>query len=225
VARGLGGATALLGGYLGSYTGVLLAATAVPLWARSRSLLGPIFIATATATGAAATRLTLVARGLPPGHPTRTALGTLETASILTELTLSALNERQLGKAREALDHGAPGWMYRGAKAAVVLGLSTRFLASRRSPRIHHLASGLYLAGGLAFRFAWVYAGKHSATDHEAMAELGREGPGSRRVESILRTARPASAARRVWGEAVRRTSLTVERLLRRGADRSAAGQ
>jgi formate-dependent nitrite reductase membrane component NrfD len=225
VARGLGGATALLGGYLGSYTGVLLAATAVPLWARSRSLLGPIFIATATATGAAATRLTLVARGLPHGHPTRTALGTLETASILTELTLSALNERRIGKAKEALHQGGAGWVYRGAKAAVVLGLSTRLLAGRRSSRTHDLASGLYLAGGLAFRFAWVYAGKHSAADHESMAELGREGPGSTRAESRVRTPRPVHAGRRVWGEAVRRTSLAVERLLRRGADRSAPGR
>src|SRR3712207_8061149 len=61
-ARVLGGATAVTGGYLGSYTGVLLATTAVPLWARSRLFLGPIFVATATATGAAATRLALVAR-------------------------------------------------------------------------------------------------------------------------------------------------------------------
>ena len=59
-ARALGGATAIVGGYLGSYTGVLLASTAVPLWARSRLFLGPIFVCTATATGAAATHLVLV---------------------------------------------------------------------------------------------------------------------------------------------------------------------
>ena len=59
-ARALGAANAVLGGYLGSYTGVLLAATAVPVWARSRLFLGPIFVCTATATGAAATRLALV---------------------------------------------------------------------------------------------------------------------------------------------------------------------
>ena len=46
-ARGLGAVNALLGGYLGSYTGVLLAATAVPVWARSRIFLGPIFVSTA----------------------------------------------------------------------------------------------------------------------------------------------------------------------------------
>jgi formate-dependent nitrite reductase membrane component NrfD len=216
VARGLGGATALLGGYLGSYTGVLLATTAVPLWARSRTLLGPIFIATATATGAAATRLTLVARGLPEGHPTRIALGKLETTSILIELSLSALNERRLGNAGEALRRGRPALIYRTAKTAVALGLSTQLLARRGTSRPQDLASGLYLAGGLAFRFAWIYAGRQSATDHEAMATLGREGPGSRWAESSARSARPASAGRRVWGEAIRRSSLAVERLLRR---------
>ena len=56
-------ANAMLGGYLGSYTGVLLASTAVPVWARSRLFLGPIFVCTAAATGAAATRLALVADG------------------------------------------------------------------------------------------------------------------------------------------------------------------
>ena len=37
-------ANAVVGGYLGSYTGVLLASTAVPVWARSRLFLGPIFV-------------------------------------------------------------------------------------------------------------------------------------------------------------------------------------
>ena len=56
-------ATALLGTYLGSYTGVLLASTAVPVWARSRALLPPIFICTAAAGGAAANRLVLAGAG------------------------------------------------------------------------------------------------------------------------------------------------------------------
>jgi formate-dependent nitrite reductase membrane component NrfD len=56
-----GAGNALVASYFGSYTGVLLASTAVPVWARSRLLLGPIFACTAAATGAAAARLVLVA--------------------------------------------------------------------------------------------------------------------------------------------------------------------
>src|SRR3954453_5128382 len=109
-ARVLGGANAVVGGYLGSYTGVLLASTAVPVWARSRLFLGPIFVATATATGAAAarppallaatatptgaaaTRLVLVAAGVRAGHPTRRALGRVETCAMTAELVRSAVN-------------------------------------------------------------------------------------------------------------------------------------
>jgi formate-dependent nitrite reductase membrane component NrfD len=235
LARGLGGATAVLGGYLGSYTGVLLASTAVPVWARSRSYLGPIFIATATATGAAASRLALVACGLPEHHPTRSALRTLETAAILTELSLSSINERRLGPAATALRQGRPRTLFRVAKTAVVLGLSTRLVGRRLapqprgrgiSPRVHDLASVLYLTGGLAFRFAWVQAGKASAAHDEGVATMGRgqlaltedQGrPPEPRAESVQRPPLPLPGFSRAWGELVRRISLAVERLLRRG--------
>ena len=146
----LGALTALFGSYLGSYTGVLLACTAVPLWSRSRTILGPAFVATATATGAAATRLVLVASGLPHGHPTRRALGTIETAAMLTELSISAFGERRLGDAAKALDRGRPGVYFRTAKSLVALGLALRLVARRTGPREHELASVTYLAAGSA---------------------------------------------------------------------------
>lgn len=220
--RAIGGLTALLGGYLGSYTGVLLATTAVPLWSRSRLLLGPIFVSTATATGAAATRLTLVARGLPEGHPTRLALGTLETAAMLTELGLSTLNERRVADVALAMRQGRPGTLFRLARGAVTAGLLLRFVRRPVGPWAHHVASGLYLAGGLTFRYAWVEAGKASARDDLAVARTAREGEpagtGSRRA-SVARAplARGgAASAGRAWTESVRRLSLAVERLLRR---------
>ena len=174
VARALGGVNALLGGYLGSYTGVLLAVTAVPLWARSRMFLGPIFVLTATATGAAATRLTLVATGLPSGHRTRTALGTVETGAIIAELALSTINERRLGELGEPLERGRAGVLFRGAKAGVATGVALRALR-RHGVAVHHVASALYLLSGLAFRYAWVEAGKISAADDHAVARMSRE--------------------------------------------------
>jgi formate-dependent nitrite reductase membrane component NrfD len=219
LARPLGAATALLGGYLGSYTGVLLACTSVPLWSRSRALLGPIFVSTATATGAAATRLALVARGLPDRHPTRTALGWVETGSMLVELGLSAVNERHAGEASRALVRGKAGRTYRLAQALVALGLLTRVVPTDSRPRVRDLASLAYLAGGLAFRFAWVQAGRASAADDVAAAELARErlarGIGSPRLESTVRRPLPLPAVRRLWSESVRRASLAVERAVR----------
>jgi hypothetical protein len=172
VARGLGAGTALVGGYLGSYTGVLLGVTAVPLWARSRLFLGPIFVA--TATGASACRLVLVAAGLPHGHRTRSALGTVETGAMTVELVLSTINEKRLGPLGDALKRGHAGRLFRGAKWGVRTGLALRLLRGRGGVAVHHFASALYLASGLAFRFAWVEAGKESARDDLHVATMSR---------------------------------------------------
>lgn len=173
-ARAVGGANAVVGGYLGSYTGILLGVTAVPLWARSRMFLGPIFVATATATGAAACRLVLVATGLPDGHRTRNALGTVETGAMGAELLLSTINARRLGALGEALERGGAGRLFRAAKWGVRAGLALRLLRGRGGPAVHHVASALYLASGLAFRYAWVEAGKVSARDDRHVAEMSR---------------------------------------------------
>jgi formate-dependent nitrite reductase membrane component NrfD len=173
-ARAAGAVSAVLGGYLGSYTGVLLAATAVPLWARSRLFLGPIFVATATATGAAATRLALVATGLPAGA-TRNALGTVESAAMATELVLSTVNEKRLGELASGLDHGRPGKMFRGAKWLVRGGLALRLVRGRFGRPAHDIASVMYLVAGLLFRFAWVQAGQLNAADDEVVAKMARE--------------------------------------------------
>ena len=173
-AKLLGGANAIVGGYLGSYTGVLLASTAVPVWGRSRLFLGPIFVSTAAATGAAATRLALVATGLPVGHPTRRALGTVETAAMSAELILSVINERRLGPLASGLEQGRPGTLFKAAKWAVRAGLALRFARKRGGPGVHHVASLLYLAAGLMFRYAWVGAGKLSARDDRAVAAMHR---------------------------------------------------
>ncbi len=224
-ARRLGALTALFGSYLGSYTGVLLACTAVPLWSRSRTILGPAFVATATATGAAATRLVLVASGLPHGHPTRRALGTIETAAMLTELSISAFGERRLGDVAQALDRGRPGVYFRTAKSLVAVGLALRLVARRTGPREHELASVTYLAAGLLFRFAWVYAGRASASDDEVVAAVARDrsrSPEDRgrawheRALSLQRSPLPLpNVARRAYGETIRRISLAIERRLR----------
>ena len=223
----IGAANAVVGGYLGSYTGVLLATTAVPVWARSRLYLGPIFVATAAATGAAATRLVLVTRGLPPGHPTRIALGNLETGAMLAELALSLINERRLGRAAGVLHEGRAGRLFTIAKRAVASGLALRLVRAPLGPRAHHVASVLYLGGGLLFRYAWVEAGRASANDHEAVAGMARsagrtqggdlfERRGRRRVSLGRRVSVGRRNPAALYADAVRRMSLLAERLTRR---------
>jgi hypothetical protein len=82
----------------------------------------------------------------------------------------------------------------------------------------------MYLAAGLAFRYAWVYAGRASAADDAAVAAMGRgrlalhderEQPRQQRAPSTRRSPLPLpDAARRAYGEAVRRASLAIEQLL-----------
>jgi formate-dependent nitrite reductase membrane component NrfD len=182
-ARALTGVTAVLGTYLGSYTGVLLASTAVPVWARSRLFLPPIFVCTAAATGAAANRLVLAATGTKVGHPSRTALGAVETGAMASELVMSSLNERRLGRLGDALDEGRANRLFEFAKWSVRVGLALRFARARGGPWVHHVASVLYLLGGLAFRFAWIEAGRNSAHDDEAVARMHRTGGGGLRRE------------------------------------------
>ena len=226
--KGLGAVQALLGSYLGSYTGVLLATTAVPVWARSRTFLGPIFVATATATGAATTRLTLAAAGQPEDDPSHVALAHVEAGAILAELILSTVNERRLGRAGAATSDGAPAVLFRAAKALVAGGLVLPPVARRRGAgrAAQNVASILYLAGGLAFRVAWVQAGRASALDDEAVALMARgrvtaderlRGGSEQRMISDDRQPLAGAAvakAMRIWTRTVGRASLVAERLL-----------
>jgi formate-dependent nitrite reductase membrane component NrfD len=173
-AKALGAGTAVAGGYLGSYTGVLLASTAVPVWARSRLTLGPIFVSTATLTGAAATRLVLAGLGQPSGHPTREALGQVESGAMAAELILSEINHHHLGRLASVLEEGAGARWYKGAQWLARGGLALRLLGRRVGPLPHHVASVAFMAAALCFRFAWVRSGRSSARDDEAVARMAR---------------------------------------------------
>jgi formate-dependent nitrite reductase membrane component NrfD len=173
-AKGLGGANAVVGGYLGSYTGVLLAATAVPVWARSRLALGPIFVSTATLTGAAATRLVLVATGLPAGHPTREALVRVESGAMAAELVLSEINHHHLGRLASVLEEGAGARWFQGAKWLARAGLALRFARRRLGPWTDDVGSVAFLGAALCFRYAWVRSGRSSAHDDDAVARMAR---------------------------------------------------
>ncbi len=172
-ARALGALNVPVGAYLGSYTGVLLASTAVPVWGRSRSFLGPIFISTGTLTGAAAVRLVLTATGMAPGHPTREALARIEDGAMGAELLLTAINHRRLGPLASALDEGEGGTWFKRAGWLARAGLAGR-LASRRATAADHVASVCFMGAALCYRFAWVRSGYSSATDDAAVAANAR---------------------------------------------------
>jgi hypothetical protein len=116
----------------------------------------------------------LAATGLGDDHPTRAALRSIENVAMAVELVLSALNERRLGSLRDALETGRAGKLFKFAKAAAASGLAVRLVARRRPAPADRVAIVLYLGAGLAFRFAWVAAGRNSAGDDAAVARAAR---------------------------------------------------
>ena len=176
-ARAIAAAGMPLGFALSGYTGVLLAATAVPLWTKNHLLMGPLFLASSVSNATAAIALVL-SLGRGTSHATLKRLERLDTLALLTELSLLLLNHARLGPViRRPLTQGPVGRLYRlgvlglGIAAPLTLQASGRALG-RSSRLLTGVASALVLLGGLTFRYVIVLAGRHSADDPQATFEM-----------------------------------------------------
>ncbi|MDQ3068898.1 MAG: polysulfide reductase NrfD [Acidobacteriota bacterium] len=134
------------GAILATYTGVLIGATAIPVWARNVDIL-PVHFG-ASGLGAAVSILELL------GHRTAAmnALGII-AAAVETVLILVLLKR---GSSSGRLMHGAE--ILSGP-----LPLALRIFASQ-VPAIRIATAVLTIAGSLLTRFAWIAAGRRSAT-------------------------------------------------------------
>lgn len=177
------GALGLAPGFaLSGYTGVLLAATAVPLWTKNALLMGPLFLASSVSNATAALALVLAAaRGT--NRRTLARLERLDTVALLAELALLLTVRARLGGTiARPLVTGHRGWVYRAGVLGVGLGAPLALQApgvlrgEAPSRRATALASALTLLGGLLFRYVILYAGRHSADDPRATFELTKGG-------------------------------------------------
>jgi formate-dependent nitrite reductase membrane component NrfD len=168
----LGGSA--LGLVLAGYTGVLLAATNVPLWAKSK-LLGGLFTASAFSSGTAAVSLA-AGRRLPEGLQHRLSL--LESAASATELALLAGYVVQSGETARPLtrERMAPlfwlGAVGMGALVPLVLHGVGRRQSGRPARLLSVGASLAAIAGSLALRWTVFEAGKDSSHDQAASFQL-----------------------------------------------------
>jgi formate-dependent nitrite reductase membrane component NrfD len=163
-----------LGVFLGGYTGVLLTATSVPLWSRSK-VLGGIFIASAVSTSTALISLVLRMAGAP-AH-TLHKLERLEWVAILLEMTGLLAFLRGAGRAARPLvgaapaEHGRTFWgaVFGGGLALPWLLQTFSLLGGRRTNKKNHarglLISLLVLTGGYFLRRTVVEAGHTSSGD------------------------------------------------------------
>jgi formate-dependent nitrite reductase membrane component NrfD len=148
----------LTGPPLATYTGTLLANTAIPVWQEARHELPCLFGASASASAGAATALFM-----PPDEagPARR----LAIAGVVGELGLMELMERRLGFVGEVYKQGTAGRLGRLSKAMTGAGAALLALKGRRSRGASLAGSALVLGGELALRWSVFKAGFRSARD------------------------------------------------------------
>jgi formate-dependent nitrite reductase membrane component NrfD len=162
---------------VGGYTGVLLTATAMPLWAENDTVLPPLFLSSAFSTGAAAITLARALGGVDESELHR--LDEIERAAILSELGLIAFGAlKTKPEVRQYLMKGKPGVAFGGA---VLQGMLIPLLLQLLAPKHGKLArffavltSLFVLAGGFNLRYSVIEGGKASGDDPDAYHAVTR---------------------------------------------------
>lgn len=149
------------GALLSTYTGVLIGATAVPVWNANVGIL-PIHFA-ASGVGSAASLLELTGNDTP-------AMNALSMGAAAAETIVGASVEMRRDRALDPLKRGRSGWLTRiGGLLAGPLPLTLRilslFASGKRKRGLRQAAAVTAVAGSVITRFAWVQAGKRSAAD------------------------------------------------------------
>ncbi|MDG4751754.1 polysulfide reductase NrfD [Micromonospora sp. WMMD718] len=142
---------------LATYTGVLLADTAVPSWHEAYPELPAIFAGSALASGAG---VGLVAAPGAQAGPARR----LAVAGAAMELWGSHRVENRLGLLSEPYTQGTPGKLLRAGRALTAAGVVGALLG-RRSRVLSALSGGALIAASVCTRFGIFHGGVASARD------------------------------------------------------------
>jgi len=150
--------SALTGPPLATYTGALIANTAIPVWSEARDELPWLFGASAAGSGGAAAAMFTPTGAAGPAR--RAAI-----AGVALELGLMKAMERRLGFVGEVYKQGEAGRFGRISKACTVAGASLLAVRGKRSRAATVAGGALMLAGELALRWSVFKAGFQSARD------------------------------------------------------------
>lgn len=162
------------GVFVGAYTGVLIALTSTPIWARNAVLMGPLFLTSAMSTGLSAISFVLNLGGWGE-RKTLESLQKAERTSLLLETGLIAASLLRMGRWGKPLRSGKLGAAFFGGTVVGGVLAPLALLQGRESRGRGILASLLVLAGGYILRRAILEAGKHSARDPEATFTFARQ--------------------------------------------------
>jgi formate-dependent nitrite reductase membrane component NrfD len=159
--------SALAGPLLATYTGVLVADTAVPVWHDGRHELPWIFAASASASAGAAATMFLAPDDAEPARR-------LAVAAVAAEGVLMQAMELRLGTIGEVYRRGAAGKLSWAAKGLATAGAALLATRGRRSRRMSVLGGALVCAGELCLRWTVYKAGLQSARDPKYIVEPQR---------------------------------------------------
>lgn len=157
--------------FISGYTGVLLAITNVPLWARNSLLLGPTFVASAFSTSISTLDLTLSLVSHDEVRERRIARA--ETISLMAEMAFLLAGMVRLGRLGRPLT-GRPWGMvfwpftFVGGLVVPLILLLTGPVRDRprKSPR-RMLGPILVIAGSYQLRMLMIFAGRESVNRPE----------------------------------------------------------
>ena len=166
------GMQAFFGAFLAGYTGVLLSATAIPLWGKGKYHIPAMSVASAISGACAINAVALCADG--NGGPAQHKLEKLEACAALLELGILLHFRSYAGSTGKPMYEGSRGERLRtltlkgGIAAPLLLNLPSLLgcKKNRRPSTLRTLLAGaLTLAGGYVLRETLIEAGKASADD------------------------------------------------------------
>jgi len=169
--------SAALGLPFHNYTGVLIGATAIPVWNRNITML-PIHFGMSGLNSAVAI-LELLGHDNP-------ALNLLGIGASGFETYEGLHLEQRPEAALEPLKHGLSGWITRlGGVFSGPVPLGLRLAAQiSRSRRMRRAACWSAIAGSLLTRYGWMQAGKASARDWRLPLEISPSAPETAELQS-----------------------------------------
>lgn len=169
----------LLGLPLSTYTGVLLANTAVPVWQLAHRELPVLFGASAVSSAASLLQL------WPLGEREHRVVNRYGAVGKALELAAGVALERAVERSPTAsrpLKEGLSGTLWKASKVLTLASLALSLVPGRPRPWLRRAAGLLGTAGALALRFGLAKAGDRSALDPRASFETQRAGLGAAEV-------------------------------------------
>lgn len=162
---------ALFGAFTAGYTGVLLSATAIPLWGKGKYHIPAMSVCSAIAGACAANAALLCADA--HGGPAQHKLEKLKVLAALGEAALLAHFRHYAGETGKPMFEGSRGARLRtwtlglGIAAPLLLNFGSLISSAGKKPSTVRtlLSSALTLAGGYVLRETLIEAGKASAGD------------------------------------------------------------